>query len=676
MKRDFSTLSIVSKTLINIFGLKVYPTEVENVIYQHPAVAEVAVYGVLDAEFEIVTANVVLKEGYVVTEEQIIEFCSERMAAYKVPSNVKFVDSIPKNASGKVLKKILRTEFNTSQNFKKLAQQMPREEEINREFILALSPEERPIAVQFYLHKQLVQLLNIPSGKLTIQQKLNQLGLESLRAVGLKGKLEMILKVSIPLVMFFKDISIDDFASYIIDKLTVEPLFTQALPSLVAIKQDTYIPISFAQEYIWLLQQYYPNSCAYNTVLALRFNSKLSPEVLEKSVNEIIHRYEILRTTFTVVEGQPVQVIAPILAVPLEIVDLQNLPLDERSIEAQRIANQKAKHYFDLTSGPLINTTFLHLTEQEHWLLISMHHIITDAWSNGILLQELETLYDAFLADEPSPLPEVPLQYADFTLWEQKLFNENALQKQFNYWHQKLSNIRTPLHLLPVENSPPITNSTPASLSLYSIVISESMVTSMEALSRSQGVTLFTIIITALKILLFKLSGETDIIIVATTANRSTPELEKMLGCFMNDVLLRTQVNGNETGITLLNLVNKTVSEAISNHSIFPKQILESISGLELIRTVSITMEPSVHRHNQILNYEIVSLPLNKERWFEQIPLEIYVSSPSKDKKTLEINGYYSTAIFDTRTIELLFSDYQEILQKLVESPKMKLSKF
>jgi long-chain acyl-CoA synthetase len=212
------------KDMINVFGLKVYPTEVENVIYQHPAIAEVAIYGVLDSGFEIVTANVVVKEEYQITEEQIIEFCSQKMAVYKVPRTVKFVDSIPKNPTGKVLKRILRTELQPSQKVENLAQAKLYEEGINREFLLTISPEERHIALRYVLQKELAQLLKISVSELTAEQKLNQLGLESLMAVDLKGKLEMNLKVAISLVTFLKDITIDDLVFYVIEQLTAEPL--------------------------------------------------------------------------------------------------------------------------------------------------------------------------------------------------------------------------------------------------------------------------------------------------------------------------------------------------------------------------------------------------------------------------------------------------------------------
>ena len=414
------------------------------------------------------------------------------------------------------------------------------------------------------------------------------------------------------------------------------------------------------------------DSCASNTSIALRFKDPLFPEVLEKSINEIIRRHEILRTTFTILEGQPVQVIAESLTLPLKIIDLQDLPPAEREASAQRLSALEAQYQFDLASGPLIKTTLLKLPPEEHRLLITMHHIITDGWSIGTFLQELRTLYSAFSNGLPSPLPEVPFQYADFTLWQRKWLNEEVLEKQFSYWQKKLADIPLSLDVLPTDRPGYSTKS--RRTSFYSIVVPESLVASIEALSRSQGVTIFAIILTALNILLFKWSGQTDIIVLATTANRSTPLIEKMLGCFINEVYLRTQVDGSQTGLTLLDQVNQTVSEAINNQEIPVEKVDEISSGLKFIRTVSVSMVPSVHWYGQLLNCEVVSVPHEGDLWDEEVPLDLYVSSLGEDSKTIEIQGYYSTDLFTNETIERLFSYYQEILHKLVGNPKTKLS--
>ncbi len=289
--------------------------------------------------------------------------------------------------------------------------------------------------------------------------------------------------------------------------------------------QKTYIPISFAQEYVWKFQQLYPGSCAYNSPTALCLRGNISPEVLEKSINEIIRRYEILRTNFTVIDERPIQVISSSVTVPLKIVNLQNIPPYQRKYEAEKLTAQDFQYQFDLACEPLIKATLLRLNPQEHWLLITMHHIITDGWSYGIFLQEIETIYNAFSNGLPSPLSEVSLQYADFTLWERQWLTEDVLQKQLDYWLQKLANIPASLNLLPVGQ--PQVSSDSQRASSYSLVLGETLVASIKALNRSKGVTIFAILIAALKLLLYKICGNSDILILATTANRLTPTSKK-----------------------------------------------------------------------------------------------------------------------------------------------------
>jgi len=449
---------------------------------------------------------------------------------------------------------------------------------------------------------------------------------------------------------------------------------SETLPPLVAIEREPYIPLSFAQEYMWLSQQPCPNSCAYKASLALRFNGELSPEMLEKSINEIIRRHEILRTNFTVVEGQPVQVIVPELTLSLKIVNLQCLPPVAREAEALKVSEREMKHHFDLEDGPLIKTTLLQLSSEEHWLLISMHHIITDAWSIGIFLQELETLYKAFSNGLPSPLPEVPLQYADFTLWHRQWFNEEALEKQLSYWLQKLAPLQ-PQEYLPEKQPKPNLNSRRASS--YFLVLRENLVASLEDLSRSQSITISAILIAALKLLLFKWSGQSEILVVTTIGNRSTPEIEKMLGCFINDVILRSQLDDEQTGLALLERVKDTLNEAIDNKEIPLQKVIEVVrSKRELTLSASVTIVPPVHGSDRMPEWDFAPVPPTDELWDEEIPLELYISSPSEDSKTIEIEAFYSTDLFTSETIERLFRYYQEILQKLVEYPETKLSEF
>jgi amino acid adenylation domain-containing protein len=648
---------------VKIRGFRIELGEIEAVLAQHPDVLQAVVVVREDNPGnKYLAAYLVpkLEAAAPPKSSELRSFLLAKLPDYMVPGAFVFLETMPLTPNGKIDRRVLP------------APDSSRREQEDK-FVAPSTPTEEILAAIWaeVLGLQLV----------CINDNFFDLGGHSLLATQIISRIWEAFKIELPLRHLFEAPTIASLSQAVetarlagSQEQSSSSMAFDTLPPLVPAARDTHIPLSFAQKHIWIAQQFYPDSCAYNSPITLRFTGKLSPEVLEKSINEIIRRHEILRTTFPIQEEQPVQVIAPSLTLPLKIVDLQHLPLEEREASAQRLANQEAQHHFDLASGPVLQTTLIRLTQKEHWLLITMHHIITDGWSYDILLQELGTLYNAFSNGLPSLLPEVPFQYADFTFWQRQWLNEEVLQKQFSYWLQKLADIPLSLDILPPDWPQPSTNSRRASF--YSIVLPYSLVTSMEAVSRSQGVTIFVIILTALKILLFNWSGQTDIIVLAATANRSTPEIEKMLGCFINDVILRSQVDGSQTGLAFLEQVKTTVSEAISNQDIPFEKVIELLSEVKSLRTVGVSMTPSVHWHERILNCEIASVALEHELWDEELLLELYISSPTEDSKTMEIGGYYSTDFFKKETIEHLFSSFQGILQQLVLYPETQLSEF
>jgi non-ribosomal peptide synthetase component F len=267
----------------------------------------------------------------------------------------------------------------------------------------------------------------------------------------------------------------------------------------------------------------------------------------------------------------------------------------------------------------------------------------------------------------------VLLQYADFTLWHRKRFNEEVLQKQLSYWLEKLADSPQPLEIAPAETLCNNTNSKRASF--YSVVLPEHFVASILALSRSQGITPFAIIITALNILLFKWSGQTEILILATIGNRTTPETEKMLGCFINAMILRSHLSNEETGLALLKRVQETVNEAINNNDVSLYKILESIRKFrKLTLSAGITMEGPGLAH--LSGWKMLPEPPIQELWDADIPLDFSVSLPTETSNFIYLGATYSTEVFVKETIENLFSYCQNILQKLIESPEMKIAKF
>ncbi|MDF5727865.1 MAG: amino acid adenylation domain-containing protein [Rhizonema sp. PD38] len=658
---------------VKIRGFRIELGEIEAILAQHPTVIQaVVVAQENNPSNKHLVAYVVCAPRYLMETQNswkalqrkvtrnLRNYLKQKLPDYMVPSAFVLLKALPLTPNGKVDRRALRVLNNWAR-------------ELDDTFIAPTTPTEEILAAIW------TEVLGLQ--QVGVNNNFFELGGHSLLATQIISRIRSAFSIELPIRSLFEAPTIASLAQ-VIEIVQKEGLQEQSegstkfdtLPPLVPVARGTHIPLSFSQEYIWLSQQFYPDSCAYNVPIALRFNGLLFVEILEKSINEIIRRHEILRTTFIVVKEQPVQVIAPSLTLPLNIIDLQHLSEQEQEVEAIRLCNQEALHHFDLTSAPLIKTTLLCFPSQKHWLMITMHHIITDGWSYSILLQELGTLYEAFSNGLPSPLPEVMIQYADFTFWQQKWLNEKVLEKQRSYWLKKLANIPTKLDLLPTFQ--PQFNNSSKQAGSYSIALPSAQVALMEALSHSQEVTIFAIILTALKILLYKLSGQTDIIILATTANRSTPKVEKMLGCFINDILLHDKVDNFQAGLTFLKQVNQTISEALANQDI-PEKSIKTISELEFIRTINVSMAPPIRWHSSILECEVASICLEHELWDEpSSPLELYINSQNEYLKTIEIVCYYSINCFPDKSTECFFRDYHNILKQLIQYPETVLSEF
>jgi amino acid adenylation domain-containing protein len=589
------------------------------------------------------------------------DYLKQKLPDYMIPSAFVLIKALPLTPNGKIDRRALPApdNFHNEQEDK---------------FVAPGTPTEAKLVAIW------AEVLGLK--RVGINDNFFELGGHSLLATQIISRMGQALAIELPLRLLFEAPTIASLGKMIepgLHPASQEPSSYSAdcdsSPPLVPATREGYLPLSLPQEYIWHAQELNPHRCGCNSGVALRFTVKLSSEILEKSIKEIIHRHEIMRTTFPIFKGQPVQAIAPELTLPLKIVDLQNIPLAKRETEAVYFSQREMNYHFDLANGPLIKTTLVRLSSEEHWLLMPMHHIITDGWSIGLFVKELETLYTAFSKGLPSPLPEMPLQYADFTLWQRQRFNEEVLARQLNYWLQKLAAPLQTQEYLPDREPKPNPNSGRASS--YSLVLRENIVASLEDLSRSHSVTISTIIIAALKLLLFKWSGQSEIMIVATIGNRSTPEIEKMLGCFINDVILRSQLDDEQTGAALLEQVKQTLNEAIANKEIPLQQVIEAVkSQRKLSLSASVTIVPPVEGSDGRFVSEIALGSDKDQLWDGAIPLELYISSSSEESKSMEIYVLYSTDLFGSETIERMFNCYQEILQKLAESPQMKIAAF
>jgi amino acid adenylation domain-containing protein len=331
-------------------------------------------------------------------------------------------------------------------------------------------------------------------------------------------------------------------------------------------------PLSFAQERLWFLDRFQPGSPFYNVPVALHLSGVLDVPALAASLGEIVRRHEALRTTFTVRDGQPVQCVGPARPVALPLTDLRHLPEGERQAEAQRLAAAEAQRPFDLEHGPLLRVGLIRLAAQEHVLLSTMHHIATDGWSQGVFVRELRALYPALAANRPSPLPPLPLQYADYAVWQRQWLQGDILEWQMGYWMEQLRAV--PALALPTDRPRPALQRFRGAAEHFAVPREVS--DAVQALCRREGLTPFMVMLAAFAVLLARSSGQDDVSVGTPVANRPSAELEGLIGFFVNTLVLRGNLAGNPTLRELLRRVREAALGAYGHADVpFEKLVAE-----------------------------------------------------------------------------------------------------
>ncbi|HEY9812314.1 MAG TPA: condensation domain-containing protein, partial [Candidatus Sericytochromatia bacterium] len=346
----------------------------------------------------------------------------------------------------------------------------------------------------------------------------------------------------------------------------------------VNISEEVFIfPTSFAQQRLWFIDQLVPRNYFYNVPTALRLKGSLNFLALEQTLNEIVSRHESLRTRFKIVDEQPVQVIYPSLNIPLTVVDLQDLSFDKRQAEAKKIIVAESERPFNLSSEALVRSLLIRIQENEHILVLNLHHIVCDDWSIGVLSKELSLIYTALCRDIEGDistiLPELPLQYADFAEWQQQWLQGEVLQNQLNYWRQQLEGIST-LNL-PSNKSQPKTPSYRGAIEF--IEVPKNIATKLELLSQQENVTLFMTLLAAFQVLLYRYSHQEDIAVGVPIANRNRSEIEDLIGFFVNSLVLRTDLSGNPTFQEVLARVREVTLGAYAHQDLPFEKLVEEL---------------------------------------------------------------------------------------------------
>jgi len=454
-----------------------------------------------------------------------------------------------------------------------------------------------------------------------------------------------------------------------------EAVVSYSAPAILPVPRNGEAPLSFAQQRLWFLDQLRPGNSLYNISHAVQVDGALNVTALELTLNEIVRRHEILRTTFAApdfhVDGNPVQVIAPTLRLALPIVDLQGFREAEQEAETRRLAEGEDGRPFDLSRGPLLRAALLRLGRERHVVLFTLHHIVSDGWSMGVLAQEMGTLYEAFADGRPSPLPELPIQYADFAHWQRQWLQGETLEAQLSYWKRHLGGAPASPELPTDRPRPAVQTFRGAHQPL---ALSETLSESLRKLSRQKGVTLFMTLLAAFKTLLYRYTGQEDIIVGTPIAGRTHAELEGLIGFFVNMLVLRADLSGNPSFGELLDRVSETALGAFANQDIpFEKLVDELRPGRDLNRT------PWVNAAFVIQNASTSSLefpgltlsPLKTEGAAAKTDL---VLSMSDGPASLNGSFDYNPDLFDAATIARMARHFQTMLESIVADPEQRIS--
>ncbi|MED1744792.1 non-ribosomal peptide synthetase [Brevibacillus borstelensis] len=633
---------------IKIRGFRIEPVEVEAVLVQHPYVREAAVLAHTNPNDEVqLVAYLVGDSNDLKSLSEIRGYLKENLPEYMIPTSFVWLDSMPLTVNGKIDRQALP------------------EPDFSAVPILDIYEAPRtPIEVK---------LANIWGEVLNLSQigrdhDFFELGGHSLLLARIASRIRDTFHVELPVRAFFDFPTVAGMAEWIENMLQKNQEKTDS--TIVSVTREKNTPQSFAQKRMWLLNQFTEGTAAYNIHLPLRITGFLNIEVVEKSLQEIVNRHEILRTVFAEEKGDLVQVVLNDQKVSLHIIDLSNEPEEEREELLNRYLIQEAQYNFSLMEGPLFRTVLYKLSSNEFVLMFIMHHIISDGWSWNVLMKEWIQYYDHFLNGTPLSLQKLPIQYTDYSIWQHRWMQSEWKNDQLNYWKEKLSGT-LPVLNLPTDRPRPSIQSYRGSV--RKMKIPTEICQGLNELSQSRGSTLYMTLLAAFNALLYRYSAQEDIIIGTPVANRNRTEIEHLIGMFVNTLALRNDLSGNPTFLELLSRVRETVIQAFENQDIpFEKIVEELLQDRHLsyspIFQVMFAYENSRMKHSEMPQCSIRRIDLHNGTAMFDLTMTII-----DEGQELLAELEYNTDLFYEDTICRMLNHYIVLLKGVVEDPSQRL---
>ncbi|HEV7517010.1 MAG TPA: amino acid adenylation domain-containing protein, partial [Thermoanaerobaculia bacterium] len=539
---------------------------VEAILLTHPAVEKAAVvvsrYAGDDPRL---VAYVVAGIGEPVRGSALREFLGQRLPAYMVPSGFVSLSALPLTPNGKVDRRAL-------------ARLAPRTANGDEEIYFAPRTPAEELVAGIWEEVLAVE-------RVGVEDNFFALGGHSLLATRVISRVRQTFGIDLPLRSLFEAATVATFTQQVESTLTANAGPRRQAPPLLPVGRDRELPLSFAQERLWLIDQLLPGGAAYNLPAALHLAGELDLAALDATFAELVRRHESLRTTFREAGGRPVQVVHPAGPPALPQVELAGLPAELREEETRRLARAEARRPFDLMTGPLFRLTLLRLGGEagEHVALLTQHHIVSDGWSIGVLVRELGALYADYRDRRPSRLPEPALHYADFAVWQRQWLSGEVLESELGYWRERLGG-RPPVLELPTDRPRPALQSFAGAI--QRLQLSAETLAGLRVRAREQGATLFMVLLAAFEVLLGRYSGQDDFVVGTPIAGRTYREIEGLIGFFVNMLVLRAQLGGEPGFGELLGRVRETALSAYAHQDLpFEKLVLELQPERDLSRT-------------------------------------------------------------------------------------------
>nr|QEO74542.1 condensation domain-containing protein [uncultured bacterium] len=633
---------------VKIRGFRIEPGEVEAKLSAHPGVREAVVIALEDAGGDKHLAAYLTSEDADLSASSLRSYLQQQLPEYMVPSVYVFVDELPLTPNGKIDKRGLPAPD-------------PGRAIHDEAFETPQTPVEEMLAGIW------AELLKL--NRIGINDNFFTLGGHSLLAMRIISRVRQAFHVEIPLRSLFETPTVAGLAHNI--ELASRSSSPLDLPPLIPVPRTAPLPLSFAQQRLWFLDQLEPGNAAYNVAAAVRLRGLLNIAALEESLKEIGRRHEVLRTRFALDEGVPVQVIDSASTIKMEVIELGAIAEGERSEEVERLARREAGEGFDLAEGPVWRAKLLRLGAEDHVVLLTMHHIVSDAWSSEVLVREVRALYEAYSEGRESPLEELEIQYGDYAAWQRGWLRGEALEGQLSYWREALAGAPEMLEL-PTDHPRPAVQSYEGASAW--LLLPQSLTDGLRRLSQGEGVTQFMTLLAAFQTLLYRYTGQEDIVVGTPIAGRNRAEIENLIGFFVNTLVLRSKVSGERGFRELVGQVREVCLGAYAHQDLPFEKLVEELQPSRDLSRQPLFQVMFVYENNR----ETVS----KQSELSLSSMDIYLGAAKFDltfhvgetAENLEAAIEYNTDLFDETTIERMLRHFQTLLEGIIANPAQPLS--